>query len=183
MDIEGTTQKPLEIAVVKASDGKVINYFHAIIFQEVRNKTDNVAAAICHGIPQWPGNSAISKETALKKMRQYLEAVAASEIVVHGTDCQELLTKNKPPVVQAELFNWDLRPYHFSHQAAQLFKLNKISLKWGMYCPAQNHRMYRGKKRPANTINQANKKKHGYHCALADAVELMLWHSAGAATK
>ena len=183
MDIEGTVEMPTEIAIITGYEGVIINHFHVLIRNYQRNTTEHIGAKVCHGIPPIPSANAATQREAIKALNIYLEQNSAITLVVHGSDCQQLVDFGNFEIEQAELPKWDTRPFHFSHVAAQLVKNGQLQIDGNIMCDRHNHRMYAGERKTAKTLNQINKAKHGYHCALADALELMLWHGASDETK
>jgi hypothetical protein len=173
VDIEGTVSHPREMAIIFAQ-GSVITYVYHVMINNKQSK-ENVGfhAKHLHGIPPWITN-ATTQVSAIQQAFEILLNFNPVEIITNGDDIVKLLPYFRSKIRDRRLKPWCVRPSHFSHHVNRLLKEGKISLPMRPPCVGHRHDSYVGPERVPATIGQQNKAVHGYHCALADAYELML---------
>lgn len=184
MDIEGSASQPAEIAVVVSCGRRdVVAVFHALVGREPSSmsvdewRNNQWAVRNCHGI----GNShPLSAEQALEDLNQFL--VRHNPDVLFANDAGDIFevlpAEWHSRVQDLRLWKWDTRPQHPSHIMALEAKMGLRAAPHELACNfSVNHCCYQPTfQNPPRTLNQANKRKDGAHCAFYDAYEVMVFH-------
>jgi hypothetical protein len=182
VDIEGSVVHPREIAIIFARGGVVIYVYHVMVNNKQNPKDVKFHAKHIHGIAPWITN-ATTRASAVLQALEILVNFDPEEIIANGDDVEKLLPTLRHKIRDRRLKPWCVRPFHYSHHVNRLFKLGEIVLPMRPPCVGHCHDSYEGPKYAATTIGQQNKAIHGYHCALADAYELMLYEVSANRTK
>ena len=163
---------PREIAIIVARGVAVIAIYHVMVNNKQNNKETVFCAQHVHGIPM-NITTGVLKWIAVRQARGILREPWITEIVVNGGDIAQMFPELVHKIRDINLRPWCVRPYHFSHHINRLFKVEQVGLPNRPQCTAHSHEAYIGAPKQPRTIGQRHKVIHGFHCALADAYELM----------
>ena len=104
------------------------------------------------------------------------------DILMAGTSTADFIflnpvILNKFHVIDVILKQWDQRAKTPSHLAAVKVRDEGMAIGCSkMVCSKQTHCLYKKPKRVINTECQRYRWAHGYHCSLADCVEIVLYY-------
>jgi hypothetical protein len=172
MDIEGTSTRPLECAILIIANGRYLNHLH--IFGAYQDKDHN-GATFCHGIKRI--KNAVKPETLYKTTIEFLNNMEPEKIYANGmTDIKEFLNGEwSEKCTELTLPGWEKRGATLAQQSILLKKIELGGLSGGHTCDKGKHHGHFQGSTKANTIGQQAKKLHGVHCAWDDAVELAIF--------
>lgn len=170
-DIEGTPEAPVEIGAVVTNNGQIKGSFHVMVWQ-MRLKDDWMSVKHVHGINS-ERIGTMTQERAMENFRKWFRANEGERIRANGMDIKKLLPDL--PVEQVAMPGWAERVSQPYHIAARNIRDGRLQLNKAVFtsCSKENHKCYKTPtKWKENTAAQRARKYHGYHCALADAVEI-----------
>ena len=182
LDIKGFVERPSEVACVIARGDTLIELFHVLLSTKGVTYAEETARRHSHGILVRP-TPVISKAAAVDNLRKKMADHQVEEILYYNAACVNLLPGTTRMFNQIRLLPWEYRPGHYSHILARLYKKGQAYGLAPMYCTSFNHSLYEGPQYHPRTLSQINKAKHGYQCALADAIELFKYHSSPSITR
>ena len=176
MEIKGSPSRPVEVAVIIARGSAIIATLHMII-NPVPSTSRRVAITHTRGIPEIPTGNKISTPEARSRFRAFLIQHDVRAMVT----TQATLTSMKPPIaisiIRFEPLEWSQRGFHYAHQVNYLHKQGQVKHLIHAACSAHIHRAFDLASR-GRTLTMKQRHRHGYQCALSDALEMYLyWRS------
>ena len=171
LELKGSVADPVEVALIVASGNQIVDSFHRIVVSpkpRLRNRRN--ACKHVHGIPSTPNLMGGSKSEVQKYLRTFLATYDVKYVFSTERHIRKLISNQAITTIPFDLLEWQQRGFHYSHQLNYLFKKRIAQNVPIGACSPDNHKEFflRGVHRDAVMTCRV---RHGYQCALADALE------------
>lgn len=182
LDLEGPPTWPNEIGAIIVRRGQIVDAFLGWCPPQIDSKSMRQfedSRRYCHGLRlNWLKSEGESAEGLRTRFCSWLDTWKPVKVAANGTsDIANFLSNLglKLPLVDITLPQWKDRQYIEEHHEAIAAKWNGTRMSNGLCCPYQlaHHANISVSSKNVETRNA--KLKHGSHCALYDAYEVVLY--------
>ena len=171
LEVKGSVADPVEVALIIARGTEIIDSFHKLVFSsKPRLRNRRYACKHVHGVPSTPNLISDTKLEVQKNMQGFLAAHGVKYVFSTEKQIRKFISNPSITTILFDLPEWQQRGFHYSHQLNYLFKKGIAKNTLINICSPNNHKDFylRGVHRNAVMTCRV---RHGYQCALADALE------------
>ena len=181
--MEGTYERPQELAIFCANGLKVFEIKHVVGHVENLSYQEQVDKKFVHGLTAPLKPNYLDKFGMINLLRTTINDYNPVEIVYWDDKLTDIISVQRDKMRKIEKPKWCFRASHYSYHATRRFKFQEM-----IRCLLTNplghcHNSFECRKRDTMSIGDLVKQDYGYSCAIKNAYEMMHLHLAKPITR